>query len=202
MVRGQTYGTINLPTALCSPGVKVQRAATSTPTLNGWGEGPAVAQNGNIFFAEQNAGNIWKVTPAGNMTKLVNIGTYSNGLDFQPVDRNLVVCGKSQITERDTATGAVLKIIATDSTNEWTGGSSGGANDLTFASNGDLYWTSFNQHLFFQSADGTVKKDWNFSTSYGTCEWNGIEYIEEKGFIYVCQYGKNRVVTFQVKSSA
>jgi len=200
MVRGQTYGTIHLPTSLCDSGVQVQRAATSTPTLNQWGEGPAVAQNGNLFFAEQNAGNVWKVTPAGNMTKLVNIGTYSNGLDFQPVDRNLVVCGASQITERDTATGAVLKIIATDSTGEWTGGGtgSGGANDLTFASNGDLYWTSFNQHIYFQSEDGTVKKDWNFSSSYGNCEWNGIEYIEEKGFIYVCQYGKNRVVTYQV----
>ncbi len=194
LVRGQTYGTIHLPTTLCDSGVQVQRAATSTPTLNQWGEGPAVAQNGNLFFSEQNAGNIWKVTPAGTMTKLANIGTYSNGLDFHPIDRKLVVCEKSQITERDTATGAVLKVLATDSTNSW----SSGANDLSFASNGDLYFTSFNQHIFFQSKDGTVKKDLNFPTSYGTCEWNGIEYIEEKGFIYVCQYGKNRVVTFQV----
>jgi hypothetical protein len=63
MVRAQSYGTIHLPTTLCDSGVQVQRAATSTPTLTQWGEGPAVAQNGNLFFAEQNAGNVWKVTP-------------------------------------------------------------------------------------------------------------------------------------------
>ena len=198
MALGQTFGTIDLPASLCESGVAVQRAATSTPKLNLWCEGPAVAQNGNLFFSEQNAGNIWKVTPAGTMTKLVNIGTYSNGLDFNPVNRHLVVCEKAQIAERDTATGAVLKVITTDNANVWTGGGSGGSNDLTFASNGDFLFTSWNQHIYFHSNDGSVNKDWNFSTSYGTCEWNGIEYIEEKGFVYVCQFGKNRVVTFKV----
>ncbi len=194
----QTYGTINLPAALCDAGVQIQRAAISTPTLTLWGEGPAMASNGTLFFSEQVAGNIWKVSPAGIMTKLINIGNYSNGLDFHPLDRKLVVCEKSQITERDTTTGAVLKVLATDTSNAWTAGGSGGANDLSFTTNGDMYFTTWNQHIYFRSQDGTVKKDWNFSNTYGTCEWNGIEYIEEKGFIYVCQYGENRVVTFQV----
>ena len=200
MVRGQTYGTVNLPGSLADPGVQIQRAATSTPKLNRWCEGPAVSENGDLFFSEQLAGNIWKVTPSGTMTKLVNIGTYSNGLDFNPINRRLVVCEKSQIAERDTATGAVLRVLTSDSANAWTEGGSGGSNDLTFASNGDMFFTSWNQHIYFHSNDGTVDKDWNFPSSYGTCNWNGIEYIEEKGFIYVCQYGKNRVVTFEVNS--
>ncbi len=194
----QTNGTINLPSSLCESGTVVQSAAVSTPTLNQWCEGPVVAPNGTLYFAEQNSGNLWKVTPAGVMTKLVNIGSYSNGLEFSPVSGKLVACEKSQITERDTATGAVLKVLTTDNARDWTAGGSGGSNDLTFAMNGDMFFTSWNQHIYFLSRDGTVKKDWNFPSSYGTCHWNGIEYIEEKGFIYVCQYGKNRVVTFKV----
>jgi sugar lactone lactonase YvrE len=197
----QSFGTIALPASLCEAQATVQKAAASVQKLNLWGEGPAVAQNGNLFFSEQNAGNIWKITPAGTMTKLINIGTYSNGMDFNPINKHLVVCEKSQITERDTATGAILKVIIQDGANAWTGGGSGGSNDLSFAVNGDFFFTSWNQHLYFHSNDGSVNKDWNFPTSYGTCQWNGIEYIEEKGFLYACQYGKNRIVTFKVDAA-
>jgi sugar lactone lactonase YvrE len=197
----QSFGTVTLPQSLAETGVTVQRASTATPKLNQWGEGPAVAQNGTLFFSEQNAGSIWKVSPTGTMTRLITIGNYSNGLDFNPVTRRLVVCEKAQITERDTATGAIQKTITQDAANAWTQGGSGGSNDLTFASNGDLFFTCWTQHLYFHSNDGSIDKDWNFPASYGTCQWNGIEYIEEKGFIYACQYGKNRVVTFKVNSS-
>jgi sugar lactone lactonase YvrE len=195
------YGTVNLPGSLADAGVQVQRTTASTQKFNQWCEGPAVAQNGNLFFSEQNAGNIWKVTPSGTLTKLVTIATYSNGLDFNPITGRLVVCERAQITERDTGTGAVLKVITNDGAGAWTGGGSGGSNDLTFASNGDLFFTSWNYHIYFHSSDSAVNKDWNFSTSYGTCQWNGIEYIEEKGIMYVCQYGRNRVVTFKVNSA-
>jgi sugar lactone lactonase YvrE len=201
MVSGQNFGTVTLPSSLADAGVQVQRAASATPKLTLWCEGPAVAQNGNLFFSEQNTGNIWKVTPTGTMAKLITIGTYSNGLDFNPVNRHLVVCERSQITERDTGTGAVLKILTSDNANAWTGGGSGGSNDLTFASNGDMFFTSWNAHIYFLSQDGSVNKDWNYPSSYGTCQWNGIEYIEENGIIYVCQYGKNRVVTFKVNTT-
>ena len=190
-IYAQSYGTINLPRSLCDSGVTVQRVTPATQKFTQWGEGPAVAQNGNLFFSEQNAGNIWKVTPAGVTTKLVNIGSYSNGLDFHPVDRNLVVCEAARITERDTGTGAVIKVITSGTT--W----GQGANDLTFATNGDLFFTCWNQHIFFHSNDSSVTMDWNYPTAVN-CNWNGIEYIEEKGFIYACQYGQNRVVTFKV----
>lgn len=198
---GQSFGTVSLPQSLAESGVTVLRAATSTPKLTLWCEGPAVAQNGNLYFSEQNTGNIWKVTPTGTMTKLITLGTYSNGLDFNPANKRLVACEKAQITERDAETGALLKVVARDAANVWTGGGSGGSNDLTFASNGDLYYTSWNQHIYFRSADSSVNSDWNFPSSYGTCQWNGIEYVEEKGIVYVCQYGKNRVVTFKVNSA-
>jgi sugar lactone lactonase YvrE len=192
------YGIVNLPSSLADAGVQVQKTTASTQKFNQWCEGPVVAQNGDLFFSEQNAGSIWKVTPAGTLTKLVTIATYSNGLDFNPITGRLVVCERAQITERDTGTGAVLKVITNDGAGAWTGGGSGGSNDLTFAANGDMFFTSWNYHIYFHSQDSSVNKDWNFPSSYGTCQWNGIEYIEEKGLLYVCQYGRNRVVTFNV----
>jgi sugar lactone lactonase YvrE len=194
------YGTVSLPSSLADAGVQVQKTMTAAQRFNQWCEGPVVAQNGDLYFSEQNTGSIWKVTPAGALMKLVTIATYSNGLDFNPVTGRLVVCERAQITERDTVTGAVLKVITNDGAGAWTGGGSGGSNDLTFAANGDLFFTSWNQHIYFHSSDSSVNKDWNFPAST-TCQWNGIEYIEEKGIIYVCQYGRNRVVTFKVNST-
>ncbi|MGA2508305.1 MAG: SMP-30/gluconolactonase/LRE family protein [Chitinispirillaceae bacterium] len=192
---GQSFGTVTLPSWLADSGIPVQRAATSTPTLNQWAEGPVMARNGTAFFSEQNAGNIWKVSAAGVMTKLVTVtsGTtnYVNGLDFNPIDGNLVVCEQARITERDTTDGHVIKVITSGTT--W----GQGANDLTFASNGDLFFTCFNQHIFFHSKDSSVNEDWNYAVP-ANCEWNGIEYIEEKGIIYLCQYGQNKVLTFKV----
>jgi len=194
-VFGQSFGTVNLPRSLADSGVTVQRVATSNPVLNQWAEGPVVAKNGTVFFAEQLSGNIWKVSASGVITKLVTVtsGTtsYVNGMDFNPINGNLVVCEQARITERDTADGHLIKVITSGTT--W----GQGANDLTFASNGDLFFTCFNQHIFFHSADSSVNKDWNFANP-ANCEWNGIEYIEEKGIIYLNQYGQNKVLTFKV----
>ncbi len=198
-IYGQSYGTITLPTWLCDSGTQVLHAAASPRTaLNQWGEGPVASKNGTIFFVEQNAGNIWKVTAAGVMTKLITVTSgstnYVNGLDFNPVDGNLTVCEQARITERDTTDGHVIKVVTSGTT--W----GQGANDLTFASNGDLYFTCFNQHIFFHSYDSSVNKDWNYATP-SNCEWNGIEYIQEKGIIYVNAYGQNQVFTFKVDAT-
>jgi len=194
-VFGQSYGTVNLPRLLADSGVTVQRAATSTPALNQWAEGVTVAKNGTVFFAEQNTGNIWKISATGVMTKLVTVtvGTtgYANGMDFNPVNGNLVVCEQARITERDTSDGHVIKVVTSGTT--W----GQGANDLTFAANGDMYFTCWNQHIFFHSADSSVNKDWNYSTP-NPCNWNGIEYIEEKGIMYINQYGQNKVLVVKV----
>ncbi|MBN1128253.1 MAG: SMP-30/gluconolactonase/LRE family protein [Chitinispirillaceae bacterium] len=192
------YGIVNLPDWLADAGVQVLKTTTSTQRFTQWCEGPVVAQNGDLFFSEQNTGVIWKVTPAGTLTSLIDIGSYSNGLDFNPVTGRLTVCERARITERDTVTGAVLKVITSDGSGAWTGGGSGGSNDLSFAANGDLFFTSWNYHVYFHSNDSSVNQDWNFPSSYGTCQWNGIEYIEEKNLVYVCQYGRNRVVAFNV----
>lgn len=192
---GQSYGTVNLPVQLADANTPVTRSAIATPVLNKWAEGPVVAPNGTLFFSEQLTGTIWKVSAAGAMTRLVTVtignSGYVNGMDFNPVSGNLVVCERARITERDTADGQMIKVITSGTT--W----GQGANDLTFAANGDLFFTCFNQSVYFHSNDSSVNYDWNFGVSSGS-NWNGIEYIEEKGVMYLCQYGQNRILSFKV----
>lgn len=191
-VFSQNLGTINLPASIADQNTKIENALPSKPQKIGYCEGPVVDKKGNLFFSEQNAGIIWKVTTSGTVSKWMIFNTsYVNGLDISP-DGNMVVCEKTSITERDT-NGNLIRVITSASGNNW----GQGANDLTFASNGDMFFTAFNQHFWFHSKDNSINRDYNY-TSPSNIYFNGIEYLEEKGFIYICQWGQNKVIKCNV----
>jgi len=188
----QTPGTVNLPSSLADQSVKIENAILSKPQKITYCEGPVVDKDGNLFFSEQMAGIVWKLTSGGNISKFLTFNNqYANGMDYAP-DGNLVICEKDRITERD-ANGNLVKVIT--SGNTW----GQGANDLTFSSNGDMFFTAFNQHFWFHSKDSSINRDYNFTTPSNIC-FNGIEYLEEKGIIYLCQWGLNKVIKCKVST--
>jgi gluconolactonase len=193
MLYSQSLGTVNLPRTLADSGTAIQNMIPIKPQRITYCEGPAVDKNGNLFFSEQNAGIIWKIAPGGTISKWkTNSPAYSNGLDFGP-DGYLYCCEQSRITKLDTM-GTVMSVVTSGTA--W----GQGANDLTFSSNGDLFFTSFNQHIWFHSKDSSINRDYNFASPTGI-NFNGIEYIEEKGMIYLCQWGRNRVVACPVSAN-
>lgn len=188
----QNLGTINLPASIADQNARIENALPSKPQKIGYCEGPVVDKKGNLFFSEQNAGIIWKVTAGGTVSKWMTFSTsYANGLDLSP-DGNLVVCEKTSITERDT-NGNLIKVLT--SGNTW----GQGANDLSFSSNGDMFFTAFNQHFWFHSKDNLINLDYNYA-SPSNIYFNGIEYLEEKGVIYICQWGQNKVIKCNVNA--
>jgi gluconolactonase len=189
----QSLGTVNLPSFLADQGAKIESAVLSKPQKITYCEGPVVDKDGNLFFSEQMAGIVWKVTPGGNISKFLTFNNqYANGMDFAP-DGNLVICEKDRITERD-ANGNLVKVVT--SGNTW----GQGANDLTYSSKGDLFFTAFNQHFWFHSKDSSINRDYNFTSPSNIC-FNGIEYIEEKGIIYINEWGLNKVIVCKVSAN-
>ena len=65
IVLGQNLGTVNLPSTLADPGVGIVNMVPVKPQRIGYCEGPVVDKNGTLYFSEQNAGIIWKVTASG-----------------------------------------------------------------------------------------------------------------------------------------
>jgi len=178
---------VSLPRSIADSGVTVQAMVPVMPQRITYCEGPALDRNGNLYFSEQSAGIIWKVTPAGVVSKWrTNTPAYSNGLEFGP-DGYLYCCERTRITKVDT-TGNVLKVITS-------GASFGDINDLSITSTGAMFFTNFGQSFWYHSSDSTINRVYMYASPSGL-NFNGIEYIEEKGIMYVCMWGYDQVVTY------
>ena len=179
-------GTINLPATIAAAGAKVESVKTGLAYC----EGPAVDTGGNLFFSEGSSPNkIWKVTPQGTAT-VARQGDYFNGNEFDPQGR-LVCCGNNVIT-RMSASGAIDTISKS--------GDNGfqllQTNDLSIATTGAMFFTNHNsgKSVFYRSPAGDLKRWTGFPTP------NGVEWIEEKGFLYLCLSDTNRVDIYTVAS--
>lgn len=180
-------GSINLPASIASSSAVVEPVKTGL----GYSEGPAVDASGNFFFTE-NAGTqfrLWKVTPQGTAT-VARTAAYINGTEFDPQGR-LVCCQQDAITRMNFTSG-VLDTIAKSGS----GFQLLSTNDLSIATSGAMFFTNHNsgKTLFYRSPTGVLKQWSPFATP------NGVEYIEEKGFLYLCLSDSNRVDTYAVGS--
>ena len=188
-VSAQTYGVINLPRSLADSGVTVQAVKYHLTYC----EGPATDKSGNLFFSEQSKGVLWKMTPDGNVAKWKkNTDSYTNGMDFGP-DGYLYNCDKTRICKLDSnsggdtnTNGTVLKVVATATGSDW----AQGANDLSFASDGGLFYSNNSNAVWYRAPDSTTKK-------YAIAG-NGVEYVEEKGILYVNLTGSGKVMAYKV----
>lgn len=94
-------------------------------------EGPAAAPDGTVYFTDVRASKIYKASPEGEVTVLVEDSAKTNGLFFGP-DRKLYGCrnGDQQIVVYDTNTGS-HEVIAEGA----------GSNDLVVDAKGGIYFT-------------------------------------------------------------
>ncbi|MDQ3001081.1 MAG: SMP-30/gluconolactonase/LRE family protein [Fibrobacterota bacterium] len=160
-----------LPAELAAPNAKVETVLEGLS----YSEGPAFDPEGNLFFSEDpdvQTGRIWKITPDGVKSVYKDPSRGSNGLEFDPQGR-LVICMLDSLIriEKD---GNVTVLAAKSGTLNL-----GRVNDLSIASTGAMFFTNPGRNtLFFRSTDGQIKtRTFN--------DVNGVEWIEEKGIIYV-----------------
>ncbi|MCS0505046.1 SMP-30/gluconolactonase/LRE family protein [Ancylobacter mangrovi] len=127
--------------------------------LHSFLEGPAFDRAGNLFLVDIPFGRILRVSPAGEWSVVAEYDGWPNGLAIHKDGRIFVADHLRGIMSVDPASGAVTPVLETVRREGFKG-----TNDLTFASNGDLYFTDQGQtglqdpsgRVFRLRADGTV----------------------------------------------
>lgn len=168
----QAAHVVQLPQQIADPGVQVEDVHVGLS----YSEGPAVDQQGNVFFSEDpdvQVGRIWKITPDGTKSVVKDPSRGANGLEIDNENR-LNICMLDSVL-RIEADGKITVLAATGQ-----GGLNlGRVNDLTIASNGAMFFSNLNGNtVFYRSPEGQIRTR-NFNGA------NGVEWIEEKGFLYI-----------------
>jgi gluconolactonase len=99
-------------------------------------EGPALARDGTLYFVDVPAGRIFAMHPDGDFELIVEYDGHPNGLKVHRDGRVFIADYKNGIMFLDPSTRKVepfLTRIGNERLN--------GPNDLTFATNGDIYFT-------------------------------------------------------------
>jgi len=106
------------------------------PPRDSFIEGPAFDRSGNLYIVDIAHGRLFRISPSGTWSLFAQYDGEPNGLAIHKDGRIFAADGVNGIIAFDPATGAHEVIC---------GGSDRGAfkgpNDLTFAMNGDLYFT-------------------------------------------------------------
>lgn len=103
-------------------------------------EGPSFDRAGNLFVTDIPHGRVFKVSPKGEWTLVVEYDGWPNGLKFHKDGRAFITDYKRGIMILDVATGTITPLIETVRSE-----SLKGVNDLHFALNGDLWFTDQGQ---------------------------------------------------------
>ena len=119
---------------------RVQFHGMSTPTFL---EGPSFDRDGNLWVGDIPWGRLFKITPDGTVTVELEYEGEPNGLCFHKDGRLFIADHAHGIMVFDPRTGAIEPHLTRDRLERFKG-----VNDLTFASNGDLYFTDQGQTGF------------------------------------------------------
>lgn len=103
-------------------------------------EGPSFDRAGNLYVVDIPFGRIFRVSPQGKFEVVAEYDGEPNGLRIHQDGRIFVADHKNGILLLDPASGNVTPLVARYHQERFKG-----VNDLTFATNGDLYFTDQGQ---------------------------------------------------------
>ncbi|MET7248213.1 SMP-30/gluconolactonase/LRE family protein [Methylobacterium sp. EM32] len=103
-------------------------------------EGPVFDRQGRLYVTDIPHGRIFRIDPAGAWDLVAEYDGWPNGVKIHRDGRIFITCYKRGIMRLDPDSGSVTPFLEN-------AGSEGfrGVNDLTFAANGDLYFTDQGQ---------------------------------------------------------
>ncbi len=103
-------------------------------------EGPAFDVDGNLYVVDIPYGRIFRITPAGHWTLVVQYQGWPNGLKVMADGRLLVADYQNGLVVIDPASGAVSTVLGRRQSEGFKG-----LNDLCIARNGDIFFTDQGQ---------------------------------------------------------
>ncbi|MDO8596895.1 MAG: SMP-30/gluconolactonase/LRE family protein [Sulfuricaulis sp.] len=131
-----------VPESLRKSAVLPERAATGkTPLQAGcFLEGPSFDRAGNLYTVDVPFGRIFRFSPQGKCEVVAEYDGEPNGLRIHKDGRIFIADYKNGILLLDPASGRLTPVVSRYREERFKG-----VNDLTFASNGDLYFTDQGQ---------------------------------------------------------
>jgi gluconolactonase len=108
--------------------------------LHSFLEGPAFDRPGNLYLVDIPYGRILRVSPQGEWSIVTEYDGWPNGLAIHKDGRIFIADHRRGVLQLDSGTGAVTPVLETVRREGFKG-----TNDLTFANNGDLYFTDQGQ---------------------------------------------------------
>lgn len=103
-------------------------------------EGPSFDAEGNLYIVDIPFGRIFRISPQGKWTLVVEYDGWPNGLKIDGKGRILVADYRHGIMELDAREGKMLPLLTARNSESFKG-----CNDLHLASNGDIYFTDQGQ---------------------------------------------------------
>ena len=103
-------------------------------------EGPCFDAQGNLWLVDIPFGRIFRVTPTGEWDLIVKYDGWPNGLKFHPDGRLIIADYRHGLLALDVDSRKVSPLVTHTLSQRFKG-----VNDLTFAQNGDLYFTDQGQ---------------------------------------------------------
>jgi gluconolactonase len=140
-----------------------------------------VDDEGTLYFNELRLQKTWKVPLDGEKEIFRSANNGANGMVFDG-EGNLICCEIQKLTRVSTATGSVSTL-----SDSFQGQGLGPeVNDLTVLPDGGIYftspiWDNQNGRIFYRSPDGDLTV-----VDEGLRYPNGLEYVEESDYLYVC----------------
>ena len=103
-------------------------------------EGPCFDAFGNLWVTDIPFGRIFRITPTGEWDLIIKYDGWPNGLKFHPDGRLVIADYRHGLLAMDTDSRRISPLVTHYISQRFQG-----VNDLTFAKNGDLYFTDQGQ---------------------------------------------------------
>ena len=160
-------------------------------------EGPVFNRNGDLYLVNFKSTVINKVSPAGKVSVVVDIGAYNNGAIFDRAG-NLYIAssGLGAILMLDTSNHLTTAAAVSD------GDSLLGPNDMAWDNSGRLYFTDpkgSDETRLIGSIHSIGKDGKAHRFAGGLAYPNGIAFSLDKKFLFITETCMNRLLRYEVR---
>ena len=154
-------------------------------------EGPAFDRAGNLYVVDVPWGRVFRISPEGSVDLVAEYDGEPNGLKIHRDGRIFLADFRHGIMQLDPATGTVTPVVERIGVERFKG-----VNDITFAANGDLYFTDQGHtglhdpsgRLFRITAAGNVER-----VLAGIPSPNGLVFAPDETILYLAVTRDNAV---------
>ncbi len=132
----------SMPEAFRRKGVRTEWADANRPghPTDSFIEGPSFDAGGNLYVVDIPFGRIFRITPGGQWSLVIEYEGWPNGLKITPEGRILVADYWHGLMELDVKAERMVPVLSSRNSESFRG-----CNDLHIATNGDIYFTDQGQ---------------------------------------------------------